>query len=377
MRPLIAAVADVHLAPHGRFGGPLRAGLNARAVMVADVLSEAVARASERRAGALVVCGDLHDVDDPSPQVLALSAAAISAATIPVVLLVGNHDQRSTLSGDHCLGPLAAIPGAFVVEAPRVIPLTVDGVAVDLLAVPFEPSPASEYLPARIAELSAVARPGSRRVLAAHVGVADAKTAHYLRGSHEAIDATVLRDAMRAHGVEAAFVGNWHDRRTWGDGAPLIRQCGALVPTGWDNPGGAGRYGGLNFYEADGTLSEVELPGPRFFAVRHPAELAAALADPTAAPPFIRWDAAPPEHVDAIRAALVDANLGGFAIEVDRTAATAARVTAATAARDAATVPAAVRAYVEGRAFQGVTPDEVIAAVEGFLGVSTTSQGAP
>ncbi len=375
MRPLIAAIADVHLAPHGRFGGIMRAGVNARARMIADVLAEAVARASEARVGALVVCGDLHDVDDPSPQVLALSAAVFAASTVPVVLLVGNHDQRSTLPGDHCLGPLAAVPGVYVIESPRIVPLTVDGVAVDILAVPFEPAHAAEYIPQRLAELSATARPGSRRILAAHVGVADHRTSHFLRDSHEAIRADALLAAMRTHGTEAAVVGNWHDRCTWGSEGARIRQCGALVPTGWDNPGGAGKYGGLNFYTPDGRFSEVELPGPRFFVVRNPPELAAALADSTASPPFVRWDNAAPEMEGLITAALADARLGGFAVEVDRSAAATARADAAVAARNAVEVPTAVRAYVTARTYPaGVTAGEVLAAVEAFLGVSATSR---
>lgn len=380
MRPLIAAVADVHLAPHARHGGLLQAGVNSRARMIADVLAEAVRGASEAGAGAFVVCGDLHDVDDPAPQVLALSAAVFANSTVPVVLLVGNHDQRSTLPGDHCLGPLAAVPGIYVIERPTIIPLTVEGVDADLLAIPFEPSHAREYIPARIAELSARARPGSVRIVAAHVGVSDARTSFFLRDSHEAIPASELLDVMHAHGVAVSVVGNWHDRHLWSSPGPdgtarTVVQCGALVPTGWDNPGGAGRYGGVVTVGRGGEVAATELPGPRFFVVRRPPELAAALADPTARPPFVRWDDAPPALADAIRESLDAAPLGGYDVVVDRTSAEAVAEGARTAAQATTSAPAAVRAYVLAREYPaGVTPAEVLAAVEGHLGTTTTSR---
>jgi hypothetical protein len=375
---LLAAIADVHLGSHTVLAGPLVAGVNDRAHMVADVLRRAVDTAAQNGARALVVCGDLIDVDAPPPQILALAVEALSDATVPVLILPGNHDQRTMLRGDHALGALAAAPMVRVIDAAAVVRLP----HLDLCIVPFQMDDARRYIPAALAALAVRCRPGVRRAVAVHAGISDARTPPFLSGSHEAIPAESLLAAMQEHGYDLALAGNWHDHQRWTDGSGRwVVQCGALVPTGFDNPGGAGKYGSVILARPGETPTREELNGPRFFRVSTLPELAAAVADPTAAPRFVHVHGITAQAAPEWSARLAALKSAGaiHAYRLRTLIPGTARMDAAVhVVRSAATFDEAVTAYVSGMTLPaGVTRDDVVTATRAFLGQTGASADPP
>lgn len=368
LHTLLAGVADVHLGLHTVLAGPTVAGINDRARMVADLLRRAVDSAMEQRAAALVIAGDLFDVDVPSPQMMALAVEALSDAGLPILIVPGNHDQHTMLRGDHALGALAAAPMVRVVDEPTVVRLP----GADLALIPFRLEHASDYIPAEMARLAAACRVDVPRAVAVHAGISDARTPPFLSGSHEAIPAAVLLTAMEASGYALALAGNWHDHRSWERGGRWVVQCGALCPTGFDNPGGAGLYGSLVLAPIGGSPRRRELHGPRFFRVTSESELQAALADPSAVQRYIHVHHVTADSAAGWRQRLETLRTEGLihAYRVRPSLPGTARMDAAARTAQAATTrDEALSAYVAGLPLPpGVTGEEVLQTVHGLLG---------
>lgn len=344
----IAFIADVHIDNHRIHGGHLVAGLNARACGIATALRDACAIARHEGADLLVVAGDLFDTTRPSPQIIAATQQALVG--IPTVLLMGNHDRNSGVPGDHALGPMlgqmvATIPGRHELSE------SADDVA---LMLPFDARPAESWMPQAIISLAAEARAhGQRPVCAvAHVGIHDAQiraSSPWLTGSHDAIAMESLRAALFTAGVPAFFAGNWHTHKQWKWAAEgtTITQIGALVPTGWDNPGVAG-YGSVILYDcASGAVTRDEVRGPRFVTVQTEAELDAEMARAKASNCTLsaRWRVAPAQ-AQAAREVLAEKCPTGSEVVLDAKAASALASSAAKSARGAPTMVAALRGYV-------------------------------
>lgn len=266
----IAAVADVHVGNHGRFGGPVRRSMNDRCWRVLDTLSYAYGIARREACDTLVVAGDLIHYDRPEAPLLAEidGIARVNGAGIRSIFMLGNHEQISTVDGDNALAPLGS--AHRVIESPtyHVAP---DG--AETFFVPFRPGAAADWIAAGVAALEEQARGssgGRGRILFAHVGVSDEETAPWLRGARDAISIDALREAVRPLNLDGVIVGNWHDRRLWrgGDGDPWVLQVGALCPTGWNNPGLA--YGGVAVWDSSrpAGVRRFEVPGPRFLSLK-------------------------------------------------------------------------------------------------------------
>lgn len=260
----IALVADVHLANHRKFPGQTVSGLNQRAREALSVLANSVQLALAEKCAAYVVLGDLLDVDRPEPQLIAAAQDIFAHARdsgMPVYLMLGNHEQQSASEGDHALGPFR--PVATVIEQPTVV----DIAGVSLGLIPFRTGAASAWLEKAVRDLFTDVPPfGGGRVLGVHLGIADDDTPAFLKSAHDAIHVTKLMDAAREVNVTQVFAGNWHNRARWMGTAPdpNVFQVGALVPTGWDNPGLRG-YGGVALYDsADESVRIDTLPGPRY-----------------------------------------------------------------------------------------------------------------
>jgi DNA repair exonuclease SbcCD nuclease subunit len=254
----IAFIADVHVGNHKREGGPVVAGVNRRCTQILDVLRRALI--ASRDCAAVVIAGDLLDSSKTEPQVLAATREVLADVGEVGYLLLGNHEMQSATPGDNSLRVLAE-SNVCVHESPRAIPMH----GGTLLLVPFHPGDAREWLPVAVAEVAALTK--GPRVLAIHLGIIDQDTPPFLQNAHDAVPVQLLRDLMRKHGIDAVVAGNWHSHKTWDDGA--IVQIGALVPTGWDNPGLDG-YGSLIVVETHGDVVSVdrrEIPGPRFVDV--------------------------------------------------------------------------------------------------------------
>jgi hypothetical protein len=136
-----------------------------------------------------------------------------------------------------------------------------------IIGVPWCAGDVREWLPGVLAEYCGdlPKRPKKLpRVLVGHFGIADADTPSYLRGSHDSVEADYLGRLCAEHDITHVFAGHWHQRNGWRVNDVRIHQLGALVPTGWDNPGFVG-YGHVAILDCDtGEVSWTEIPGPRF-----------------------------------------------------------------------------------------------------------------
>lgn len=323
-----AVCSDVHLGNPKKFGGELHAGINGRGRLIAATLEAAVDTARTAGCEHLFIAGDLADTSRWSPQWVRRAQEIFSAAyTMQVHVLVGNHDQESVSFGDNALAPLRAVSNAHVYEhaerdlfpRPSAIRDTETGDAyTDVWMLPFLPGPATEWLPKQLVRLSDQAAPSATtaaRVLFLHLGIRDDKTAPFLASAPDAVDVDTLFGLMEEFGIQQVFAGNWHDARSWSHGGRSIIQCGALCPTGWNNPGLDG-YGGLYIasvqpskYRAPSVdVVRHEIAGPRFLAqrIQTPEDFSAVTRLVDRAWPankvFLRLDAPPGELYDAAHA---------------------------------------------------------------------------
>lgn len=260
----IGFIADVHIANHRKSGGPTQGGINDRCNRILEALAQVGTILDDNECDGLVIVGDLFDLDAPAPPILAATMRVVLEKLVgkhgtKVVLIVGNHDQHSDQPNDNALAPFKLLgPNVVVVERPMLVPVGDAAVA----CVPFRKGAAHEWFEEAVAQ--AVAGAGKlERLLAFHLGVEDSNTPHFLKGAHDAIKVEALADACAGHGITAAFAGNWHNPKRWSsDGIDLV-QCGAFVPTGWDNPGLD--YGYVSIYETGaGNLAVQQVAGPRF-----------------------------------------------------------------------------------------------------------------
>lgn len=252
----IAYVADVHLGNHRRMGGPVASSLNERCRLALDVFDRAVIRARELGARLFVVVGDLLDGTRPEPQLL--SEVQTITDGIETILMVGNHEFVSNQFEDHSLAPLEGSLDAPVVAHDS------------LLCVPFFPSKSRRETKEKLASIVGDFVNESRQArnhpfaLAVHLGISDSSTAPWLKDSSDSIDVEDLVEICKANRVEYVFAGNWHDRRTWRLDGVYVYQLGALVPTGFDNPGLDG-YGTLVVWDSiTGSIQTEVIGGPRF-----------------------------------------------------------------------------------------------------------------
>ena len=365
-----AFLADCHCGNHKSFGGPLVAGVNSRCAETVDTFKRALETAGKEGCEVVFVLGDLLDTSRPTPQVLTAVAKAIRSTTArggpEVWLLAGNHDLSSDAPGDHGLGPLQFVDGVTVVSEPCVRWL--NDYAAAVLCVPFAPQQTGESMLIEAGKLVAEAVSDFRRVdqgplppmlLAAHLGIIDELTPHFLRNSPGAITATRLRQWCKANGVRVALAGDWHQRRQWKDlpEEPIAMQVGALCPTGWDNPGQQG-YGTLALWTGS-ALDYLEIPGPRFFKVDSAAEAVKAAGKARAAGcnPRIMVEA---DLADASALALVG-QAGIVAVtQAAGTAGKDAARAAADAARSALTLDEALAAYVSEMALESDEQREAV-----------------
>jgi hypothetical protein len=266
--------------------------------MTLKVLEDALEHSSQfTQVGAdFVILGDLYDDVRPLPQSIAAVVDLFEKYRGTGTILKGNHDNVSETAGDHALGPLKHT--CNVEDVPR----CVFGFSVLPIYLPFIAEPAEDWVPETVATLLAeTVDPHQERVLMLHCGIHDAamrKASSWdMAAARDAISVETLVEVCRKHRISKVFAGNWHTYRSWqfDDGRIQIYQVGALVPTGWDNPGLFG-YGGLLFLDGDGVVTRHEIAGPRFLNVTEAGELLDAIHTVRAYPAqagtyslFVRW----------------------------------------------------------------------------------------
>lgn len=374
----IAFVSDVHVENHRRLGGATVGGINDRCQRILDVLALAAREAIKAECDGFIVAGDLFDSVRPTPQIITQVQQILEdlrvAACSPVILL-GNHEQQSALAGDHSLGPLLLC--ADVVDKPRII-WRKGWEDLEVWCAPFQPGQGKDWLPdaMRSCAASPIASKDARRVLCVHLGMRDASTAPWLQHASDAIDVGLVRELCVKHGVKAVAAGNWHDRRSWDfdlgtDEEVRVLQVGALVPTGWDNPGEQG-YGTLAIWDGD-TWDVRELPGPRFVRMGVADMRKRAIGSTSNTNLFVQVDCGAEElrDVSAEVARAVEAKkIGPSEAVVDNAVVQAQARTAASAARSSKTLAEALEVYVRAMPLvDGVSREAVMARSRRYLGV--------
>lgn len=175
----------------------------------------------------VLVCGDVFEHAQLTPQTVRRALEALRAVEVPVYLLPGNHDH---------LGPLSLWATALLAEElpAHVHVLDAPGVhavapGVEIVAVPWHGKhPGSDLVAEVVAELPRGPAPGGTvRVVAAH-GAVDVLDQD--RRSASAIAVAPLVAALEAGQIHYVALGDRHSR-TRVD--PAIWYSGAPEPTAW------------------------------------------------------------------------------------------------------------------------------------------------
>ena len=299
------ACADVHLGNMKSYAVPGEGALNSRALDSFKVFAS-VAEFARRQHIPLTVAGDLFDY--PSPESLLLAKLRHALTGVSFLPMLGNHDQHSTLAGDNALEGLGVGQSITVPSA--------NGIA---MFVPFKPEVVvADYLRASLKKQQGGTAFGILpRVLVIHAGIADDTTpAFMLHKADDFIQVADLFAIMDEFDIRTVLAGNWHTPRVWSRGVrqPIsliqrrVIQLGALVPTGFDNPGLL--YGVHGVVRDTGASALSFVNGPRFVNLRHSepivlqvieAHLASrALEGALQLNPATGPTALPPERVDSL-----------------------------------------------------------------------------
>ena len=362
----LAFIADIHIGNHKQYGGAVEGSLNQRCLQTLAVLSDSVTYAVKEGCDALVILGDLFDTVRPLPQMVAATQKILEQ--IPTIMLVGNHDQVSTFAHDHAMAPL--LPIAEVIEESEI--LSYDD--MDLVVVPFQPGDAKEWLGKEVDEICKQCE-SDQRVLCIHLGLRDKNAPPWLQDSHDAIDMEILHDICKRNNIATCFAGNWHNYEHFRVGEVDAIQVGALVPTGWDNPGEEG-YGGVSIFHS-GTITRHELPGPRFInCVHESAEEGSELLKPSYRKSaenkyYVRLNAAPSEKEEArnaLQEAIREEHVFAGGVVIDQKAKENAAKQAAMSAKSADTLQRAIANFVDHMSLEDESlRPEIRNAVEEYL----------
>ncbi|WP_122261235.1 metallophosphoesterase [Ornithinimicrobium cerasi] len=197
-----------------------------------DVVHRIGRLARQQDCAFVLVCGDVFEHDQLTPQTVRRTLEALRTVEVPVYLLPGNHDH---------LGPMSVWSTPLMAEElpDHVHVLDRPGVhavapGVELVAVPWHGKhPQSDLVAPVLADID-VPPAGTVRVLAAH-GPTDLLDAD---GRHRAaIPVAPLREALSAGRLHYVALGDRHSRTEVGD--PAIWYAGAPEPTAWreERPG--------------------------------------------------------------------------------------------------------------------------------------------
>ncbi len=371
----IAFLSDVHVGNHKGFGGEIRSGINERCRLVLDVLHRAMSTAYDVNSAHPVILGDLFDVPKPSPQVLGAVMHVLKPAE-DIDLLLGNHEITSLDPNDHAMYPFHTGTEHRVYDTPRVswdrgVLIPYREASLDWIQKGFDAALVQWAGPDKVP-----VDYGAKWV-GIHAGIADVDTPDFMSG----IPALELVKFAKEEGVRV-FAGDWHDPKTWGSNRVI--QCGALCPTGFDNPGMD--YGRVWFFDLkkDKVWYEV-IPGPRFLSYTYteicdPATFLAEMdkwhvgtLDGAGYTIFIKIKAKPDEIADAMEMArgLKDfPYVGGVRVEPDAEVVRRKARSAAAAARSGTTLKESLKQYLKYLDVpDGVSRKDVGRRVRKYLGI--------
>lgn len=259
--------ADVHIGNHKQFAKsvPGLPEINSRCLTTIEAYVHFL-KMSERVACRPVVVGDLYDTDKPSPMLYKVLIDSMPTGARPLVIK-GNHDSTSTFRHHNALG----IAESGIVDTIPTIYRRFDG-KIEMWCVPFQAGPAKTWLPEVLDHLAQESKADPLnvdRLLCVHLGIQDDYTSVHMRGHNDSITVSQLKKLASKHKISKIIAGNWHDHKEWrvpivGNKKGLhIVQLGALVPTGFNNPG-KDSYGGMYIHSFNDESYWMELPSIRF-----------------------------------------------------------------------------------------------------------------
>jgi len=367
-----AVCSDAHLGNMRRFGGKLESGLNTRCREGLATLRRTVDVAKANDCKALFVVGDLFDSDDVSGQVIAAAQQVLYESGLQVHIIVGNHDISTPAKGDHACAPLAFSQGLHTHDKPNIV--AVD--KTNLLLVPYVRDTQRRLLPAMAETIArAECKPS---VALFHAGIVWGNTPDYLRESDDGLSAQTLYEFFSAHDILLGLAGHWHTVAS--KQSARLQQIGALVPTGFGNPGVDG-YGALLVCEGGRIVARCEIPGPRFFSLSPTVSIGglqrglaqAGAFGKAVARCYVSWEVevemlvAAREEMTALMAAC--STVEGEVLPCTARQQVAAQA-AATAASNTNTLDEALYEYVGKLDLPGeVSPDDVLATCRSYLGL--------
>lgn len=364
-------ISDVHIGNHKRFGGPVDAGTNARCCLILTALDEAISYALQNSCKVLFVAGDFLDYVRMEPQIIALVQETLREARgkgLETVLVLGDHEIVSSEKGDHALGPFR--PVAHVIDEPSLMRLG----DAEVACIPFIPGKAAEIIPAKTAEVfkkSPSAKGEKPRILVFHAGIIDVDTAPWLRDIPDAIGIDAIKRLIEKFGLDLVVAGNFHNSKIWQKGGATVCQTGALVPTGWNNPG-LDDYGGVALFNATKReFSYHRVGGPRFVNAHIDDDALIKKAESYPGPVFLQI-VSPVDRLPEAQGLKVELleTFGAEKIEIipDKIDAETSARTAATASRQQETIDDSLRAYVAALTLPvGVKKNEVVSSVSDYL----------
>lgn len=257
----LAVVADVHVHNHGAAVDPPGVdGLNLRATQTLRVMERAVEKAAGEECTHLVVAGDLLHVPRPEPAIVHAIGRVFQQATdagMDVVLLRGNHEESGARIGGARVAWSALDVFAY---QPRVF--IIDSFQEQHFSIGSERQTSVAFVPAGQEWQMEDAPPA--RIIIAHVGLSDESMPNYLRGGLDVAKLYKLLSVGRS-GPLLFLAGDFHSHKRWVFGEHDYVQIGALVPTGWNNPGIAS-YGSVIIVDTSNPKAWYRhvLEGPRF-----------------------------------------------------------------------------------------------------------------
>lgn len=357
----VSFIADVHVHNHRRFGGVAVAGINTRCREILAALREACIHAKNSKSDAFIVLGDLFDTTRPSPQVIAAVMDCLVDGPENTLLLVGNHDQVSTCSGDHAMAPLQALQNVTVVDKSKTFIQDSD---TPLAVIPFRPGSAKEWLPLELAKLGDL----TGYTVCVHLGIMDGKTPTYMQDVHDAVHVDVLIALQKKHGFRYVIAGNWHHHDFWDfpEHKLTVIQTGALVPTGFANPGVTG-YGTVGRIR-NGVFSQKIVDGPRYVKTTSLQELHDLANSQSSCKIRARWVVPPGDLTPSIEAAKA-VGIDDLEVIPDEKMARQSARSAAIAARSADTLDEALKAFISRMDLPaGILPKDIVQLTKKYLG---------
>ncbi len=324
-----------------------------------------------------MILGDLFDSSRPEPQVVTGAIGALSEGPNRVITLLGNHDMNSEMPGDHALGSLAWVDGFSVIDRSTILPIG----DVDLILIPFKLGRACEWFPRELASVCQDPRfasgehpPPRPRILVFHLGISTENTPHYLQDSPDSLPIQTVLALAKQYRISAVFAGNWHNHFVERTPICTIVQVGALVPTGFDNPGFD--YGFMSTLYNDLFIDVNQINGPRFVTVQSQTEARKASEKALAVniPLYLRWLVSDPQQLAFFAQLFANAVAAGRfcdgVVELNKEVVATQARQAVEVARSSETLAEALASFIRAMPLQaGISAEEVLLQARKYLGL--------